>query len=82
MTDVTNPPVRYVIHPGYLISASDGQEHFVGGPRLTRLYGLDISSRYVVFGDRPGHRDLPGDIHLYPRFDGDYSLPAPENTNG
>jgi hypothetical protein len=76
--DVINPPVRYVLHPGYVTSASDGQEHFIDGPRLARLHGLNILNRNVVFGDKPGLRDLPGDIHLRPRFDGDYSVFTPE----
>jgi hypothetical protein len=79
--DVINPPVRYVLHPGYVTSASDGQEHFIDGPRLARLHGLNILNRNVVFGDKPGLRDLPGDIHLRPRFDGDYSVFTPEAPN-
>ena len=68
------PRVRYVLHPGRVTSAADGQEHFVGGPRLAALYGVDI--RDVVFGDEPGYRERPGDVHLHPRWDGDYSLPS------
>ena len=79
--DVISPPVRYVLHPGYVTSASDGQEHFIDGPRLARLHGLNILNRNVVFGDKPGLRDLPGDIHLRPRFDGDYSVFTPEAPN-
>lgn len=70
-------PRRYVLHPGYVTSATDGQDHFIGGPRLAALYGIDIRDREkVVFGDVPGYREQPGDLHLYPRFSGDYSLPS------
>ena len=72
--DVIRARVRYVLHPGRVTSAADGQEHFVGGPQLAALYGVDI--RDVVFGDRPGYRERPGDVHLHPRWDGDYSLPS------
>lgn len=65
---------RYVLHPGYVYSANDGDRHFIGGPRLARLYGVDI--RYCVFGDVPQYSELPGDIHLRPRRDGNYTLPA------
>lgn len=69
------PCVRYVLHPGYVTSASDGQQHFIGGPRLALLYGLEIRDRLrVVFGDRAGYLELPGDVHLHPRNDGDYNL--------
>ena len=75
------PRVRYVLHPGYVTSATDGQEHFIGGPRLAALYGVGIRDiRAVVFGDMPGYREQPGDVHLHPRFDGDYILPAGPNV--
>lgn len=71
------PGVRYVLHPGYVTSAADGQMHFVGGQRLAALYGVDIRDRWsVVYGDEPGYRELPGDVHLHPRHDGNYSLPS------
>ncbi len=76
------PRVRYVLHPGYVTSATDGQEHFIGGPRLAALYGVNIrDSETVVFGDEPGYREQPGDVHLHPRYDGHYSLPAGPNSN-
>lgn len=72
--------VRYVLHPDYVTSATDGDSHFIGGPRLASLYGLNIGDRNrVVFGDAPTYRERPGDVHLYPRRDGKYMLP---NTGG
>lgn len=74
------PRVRYVLHPGYVTSATDGREHFIGGPRLAALYGVDIRDiRAVVFGDMRGYCEQPGDVHLHPRYDGHYSLPAGPN---
>lgn len=64
---------RYVLHPGYVVSAFDGQEHFVGGPRLARLYGVDI--RQCVYGDTPLYREQDGDVHLHPDSTGLYKLP-------
>lgn len=64
---------RYVLHPGYIKSKNDGEEHFIGGPKLARLYGVDI--RECVFGDMPGYQECDGDIHLWPQYNGDYSLP-------
>lgn len=69
--------IRYVLHPGYVVSATDGQEHFIGGPRLASLYRVDILDPRVVFGDMPGYREQAGDIHLRPRSDGRYELPEP-----
>ena len=71
--------VRYVLHPGYVTSANDRQTHFIGGPRLASLYGLNIGDRNrVVFGDAPTYREQPGDVHLRPRRDGNYTLPNTE----
>lgn len=66
-------PTRYVLHPGYITSAHDGQDHFIGGPRLARLYGVDI--KQCVWIDRD-YFPQTGDIHLIPREDGDYRIPA------
>lgn len=71
---------RYVLHPGYVTSKNDGQEHFIGGPRLAKLYGVDIRDREaVVFGDDLGYREQPGDVHLYPRYDGNYDIQNKED---
>ena len=64
---------RYVLHPGYITSRSDGDRHFIGGPRLAQLYGVSV--RDCVFGDMPDYREQPTDVHLRPRFDGKYKLP-------
>jgi hypothetical protein len=68
-------PARYVLHPGYIRSKRDGDERFIGGPRLARLYSVDI--RDCVYGDVRTYAPREGDIHLCPRFDGDYRLPEP-----
>jgi hypothetical protein len=65
---------RYVLHPGYIRSKNDGDEHFIGGPRLARLYGVRL--RDCVYGDVRAYVPKEGDIHLRPRFDGDYRLPG------
>ena len=67
------PPVRYVLHPGYVTSATDGQSDWISDTRLAALYGLP--SRVVCASDR-GYRARLGDVHLYPRRDGNYDLPS------
>lgn len=32
--------MRYVLHPGPIISKNDGDLHYINAPRLARLYGL------------------------------------------
>lgn len=79
---MVGPRFRYVLHPGYVMSATDKQYHFIGGPRLAALYGVDIKNCVaVVFGDAPGYREQPGDVHLRPRYDGKYILPEGPNTS-
>lgn len=72
--------MRYVLHPGYVTSRNDGDTHFIGGPRLARLYGVDIQD--CVFGDVPSYREEDGDIHLRPRSDGNYALPETSPNRG
>lgn len=63
---------RYVLHPGYVYSANDGDRHFIGALRLAGLYGVDI--RDCVLGDVPQYREQKGDIHLRPNRSANYSL--------
>lgn len=67
--------MRYVLHPGYITSKVDDQLHFISGPALVRAYGIDVKTDRYIFGDVPHYREEHGDIHLHPRFDGDYTLP-------
>lgn len=70
--------MRYVLHPGPVISRADGQEHIINAPQLARLYGVNFRECVVVYDDeehRDGYREQPGDVHLYPRYDGNYDLP-------
>lgn len=70
----------YVLCPGYVISKTDGQRHFVDERQLAALYGVRLRECEVMpermfarFGWRP-----PADaVYLCPRYDGDYKLPAP-----
>lgn len=72
--------MRYVLHPGYVHSPNDNDHHFIGGPRLARLYGVDI--RDCVFGDMPDYNPHPDDIHLKPKANGNYSLPETPPNRG
>lgn len=69
---------RFVLHPGYVRSRSDGQEHYVDAPALAKLYGVDeaecvVHSRHPKF-DNPLDRDpeLRALMPLFPRDDGRY----------
>jgi hypothetical protein len=71
--------MRYVIHPGYVRSANDGQLHYITAGQLIKLYQLPQNSRVLIIAHAyptPGFREEPGDVHLYPRRDGNYTLPT------
>ena len=61
---------RYILHPGEIVSCSDNDIHYISAKILAELYGIE-PGRYVVYG-QPGYREKEGDIHLYPRIDGNY----------
>jgi len=67
---------KYVLHPGYVISKTDGDEHWISASRLADLYGVGIGECFIDDPNRPQQlRGLPPDVvHLHPRYDGDYSL--------
>lgn len=69
---------KYVIHPGYVISMSDGQEHYVTARQLIRLYRVNPNECIVISESGDNHRglNLNDFIHLYPRINGDYTLPT------
>lgn len=73
---------RYILHPGKVRSSTDGQTHYLSAISLQLLYGIDLSTPVTFFtptGEAPaGFVSEPGDVHLYPRSDGDYRLPDAE----
>ena len=67
---------RFVLHPGEVVSRSDGDVHFISAPMLETLYGVDRRECIVAKKgmDAPHHERYygPDMIHLYPRDDGRY----------
>jgi hypothetical protein len=66
--------VRYIIHAGHVRSKNDADIHYIPHSMLCRLYGLNPNSRNVIFWREGPYREMPGDIHLHPRTDGNYDL--------
>jgi hypothetical protein len=69
----SKPSKRYVLHPGHVRSAYDGDTHFIDGRDLCALYGVDPRECVSWY---PGMRPLVGAVHLYPRDDRRYELAA------
>ena len=62
----------YVIHPGMVKSTYDGEYHWIGFAQLVGLYGL--SRDQCLNANTMTNADRLGEIHLYPREDGNYTL--------
>jgi hypothetical protein len=70
--------MKYILHSGHIHSQNDGERHFISCNQLARLYGVDLRD-CVCYPERQfgrlGWQDPPGAIHLYPRSDGNYTIP-------
>lgn len=72
--------MAYVLFPGEVRSKTDGDIHYITAPELARLYGVDYRKCKVVYRDKESsirgwYRPQPDDVALYPKSNGDYSLP-------
>lgn len=73
---------RLVVQPGYIISAVDGEKHFISVSQLLRLYRIDKPYAWddmiIVQVNRPQYY-IPrvGDIRLKPDPSGKYETPNP-----
>ena len=65
---------KYAIHPGYVVSKFDGDEHYITFSQLVILYGLD-HRECINWNEREEITRKRDDyIHLYPKYDGNYKL--------
>lgn len=83
MTQEDNSRVKYVIHPGFVRSRTDGDIHYISASKLMQFYGVRSNECIIVQKDRPDSvrsigLDLNKLIHLYPRYDGNYNLKGKE----
>jgi hypothetical protein len=57
---------------------NDGQLYFITAGQLIKLYQLPPNARVLIIQPEdpsPDSHSQPGDVHLHPRYDGDYSCP-------
>jgi hypothetical protein len=66
--------IRFVLHPGFVVSPNDGDEHRIGAPQLADLYGVPLSECIVFDPAQPGpcygRGDLSQYLHLFPSDQG------------
>jgi len=69
---------RYFLHPGEVKSKNDDDVHYISAPELARLYGLDYKKCHIIYDEHreryAGYKKQPGDIHLWPKYSGDYKI--------
>lgn len=71
---------KFALHPGWVISKTDGDDHRISAGQLARLYKLKTYEYIVWRGSALASEDQLGRryedfIHLYPRYDGNYGRP-------
>lgn len=66
--------MKYIVHPGVVTSRTDGQRHFVSFNQLVSLYGVDVEN--CIFASDKTHKISADDVHLWPKYNGDYTLPS------
>ncbi len=70
---------KYLIRPGYVISQSDGQRHWIGPAQLMHLYGVR-PAECVIEGTPSARGYSPTALVLLaPKSSGDYALPEVRN---
>ena len=72
---------RTILCPGFVISKTDGDRHYISARELARLYCVRLDDCLIDDTANAGIRGIvleDGDIRLYPRIDGNY--PALQRT--
>ena len=66
---------KYMLHPGWVQSQSDGDRHYISAQQLCDLYGVNIS-QCEIYKNEPGVKYSVDEWkrfkHLRPRYDGKY----------
>jgi len=64
---------KFALHPGYITSKNDGDEHYISVGQLAQLYELK-PTEYIIW--REFHGSYWNDyVHLYPSYEGNYGRP-------
>jgi len=74
---------QFAIHPGFVRSGKDNDEHFIGYYDLIKLYGVPESKCVLWDDNQPDtfQNKIASEYHhLYPSWTGDYSLTFNEGS--
>lgn len=69
--------IKYIVHPGYVISKIDGDRCWVSSSAFMSLYDVNPKECVVTLSSlinrcRIQHNNVPEIIHLFPCKDGKY----------
>ena len=68
--------IKYILHPGHIISKTDGEEHYISAVMLCHLYKVSAPECTIVGSTSLVNVRPEILVHLYPRSDGKYSKPG------
>ena len=63
---------KYILHPGYVTSSTDGDEHYISASQLCALYNVSMKECIDSSKVRSSRMLPKGLIKLYPRYGGNY----------
>ena len=65
---------KYLLHPGYVVSKTDGDRHYITAKMLMKLYNVrpEECVIYLPYRPYPNQNKL---INLYPMASGKYVVP-------
>uniref|UniRef100_A0A6H1ZK90 Uncharacterized protein n=1 Tax=viral metagenome TaxID=1070528 RepID=A0A6H1ZK90_9ZZZZ len=71
---------KYIVYPITITSRSDNDRHYITAGQLIELYKVKASECIVVRNEQDERciKNTHKFIALYPRYNGDYSLPKKE----
>jgi hypothetical protein len=64
---------KYILHPGWVTSKTDGQEHFITALDLAECYKVSITECLVLKDPSAIKGKIPDLIHLYPLYQQNYT---------
>jgi len=73
--EIRKKAIMYALHPGWIVSMNDGDDHYISVPQLAKLYSL-APNEYIVW-DTENDRTLDPEeyVHLFPSYQGRYGRP-------
>ncbi len=66
------PKKKYVLHPGFVFSATDGDRHYITARQLAKLWGVPMNMCFVVYNLEEPIATDDRLRHLYPLTNGRY----------